>query len=428
MFQLYFYLFCFIISSLSVSSQCPSSWTLYKTVFEAVENKTIRNNMYSISATRHMDIVCINNRIKLYNYRFFDIHTVSNSLSISTCTPSLHPISWTCLKNSFTCNNKKVLMTLKNFLGFSCNRNKEISVIVKNCNKIFWTNWIEFTNCSTSVQQIFKRQCLDCDGDVLPYQNQCPNKTTKTLQCRPSWGIWETGECISANCSSTGRRHRTRKCLYADGSKETDHKLCSDSLTNITERCVFDVKDCKNISKNYYVYLSSAVGAALILLFLLLLVVLYLKKNFRKNCLKSFEENAADEVNELVSNRNQSVIFDAYATVENKNINLKENETAFKDKVIHKSCIQNDATSTDNNAVYEFAADVELLEISKLESNTYNNLTIDNNRDKNDYDKLRIDCMSACEKSEENEYDQLKNEYLRQDDFSTDNLYSVLQN
>ena len=160
MFLLYFYLICFIISSLSVSLQCPSSWTLYKTVFKAVENKTIRNNTYSISAIRHMDIVCINNRIKVHDFRFFDIATVLNSLSISTCTPSLHPISWTCLKNSFTCNNKKVRMTLKNFSGFSCNTKTEISVIVKNCYKVFWSNWIEFANCFTSVQQIFKRQCL----------------------------------------------------------------------------------------------------------------------------------------------------------------------------------------------------------------------------------------------------------------------------
>ena len=44
----------------------------------------------------------------------------------------------------------------------------------------------------------------------------------------------------------------------------------------------------------------------------------------------------------------------------------------------------------------------------KLESNTYNTLTIENIRDKNDYDKLQIDYMSACKKSKENEYDQLK--------------------
>ena len=425
MFLLYIYIFYFFALSLSASSQCPSSWTSYKTVVATIANITHGNKKYLISATRNMNILCIHGRIKLSNLYHFNVSEVSSSFSKSSCTPSLNieKNSWS--NYGLTPNHKRVFMTLEKVSGWNCDKNKDISVDVKNCDKIFWTNWFQSANCSNSAQEVFKKKCLDCDGDVLAYQDQCPGKPIRTRQCPPSWSTWVVGECISANCSSTGRRHRIRKCLYADGSKETNYKLCSGSLTNKTEKCVFNVNNCKNISKNYYIYPSVAVGVALILL---LLLVLCLGKNFRKNRLKSLEENVADDVNELESNRNQNEICNVYATVKNENIKQTKNESASKDKVIYTSCIQNDATSTANDAVYQLAVDVEPYEMLKVESNTYNNLKIKNNKDENDYDKLRIDCMSACEKSGRNEYDQIKTHFVKQHNFSNDSLYNVLHN
>ena len=54
----------------------------------------------------------------------------------------------------------------------------------KNCDKLYWTNWIEITNCSLSRHRDYVRYCEDCDGYEVD-EKHCDGNSTMQEDCQP---------------------------------------------------------------------------------------------------------------------------------------------------------------------------------------------------------------------------------------------------
>ena len=154
----------------------------------------------------------------------------------------------------------------------------QFTYLYKNCNKLYWSNWAETSNCTSSAQTTFKRSCVDCDGDgVQP--KYCEGNFTEQIQCQPLWGSWsQEGLCKVIFCNLTGERVRSRRCLYSDGSQSPDTQLCSNQSAVVKEHCVGDAKQqaaaClqtqsaeggQSDNTGVYIYIGIAVSLILVL-------------------------------------------------------------------------------------------------------------------------------------------------------------------
>ena len=119
----------------------------------------------------------------------------------------------------------------------------EFVYLNKNCDKLFWTSWIEISNCSTSSNSIYARQCVDCDGE-LANARYCAGNQSMKCECQYAWSDWATKEtCNVTNCNSTGKRIKRRVCLYGEGNKTADVQFCrsySHESNVMMEQCDVD--------------------------------------------------------------------------------------------------------------------------------------------------------------------------------------------
>ena len=265
--------FLFVLVGISKSGIiCPKqSWTLFKNVteegswsFRVLTNYSMSTTLVQIKMCKTMRYRCPNeNEVELstsqgFRYWRQDQGNIEQKLNFTTSEE-------TC---KLDCNN------VTNRIGFcnlECISDVEVTLTVevryrrssgsgddkqwakweetgqfpylyKNCNKLYWSSWIETSNCTSSAQTTFSRSCMDCDGDEVQ-QKYCEGNFNKQTQCQPLWGPWaKAGPCEVILCNSTGERVRRRMCLYGDGSQSPDPKLCSNQSAIVKEQCAWDVK------------------------------------------------------------------------------------------------------------------------------------------------------------------------------------------
>ena len=165
-----------------------------------------------------------------------------------------------------------------------------VTYLYKNCDKLYWTNWIETTNCSSSRHWDYVRYCEDCDGDEVD-EKHCDGNSTMQEDCQPIWSEWiEVGPCVVTGCSlTTGERKKRRECLYGDGSEAMNYELCSNTSAIVMEQCnsMKISSECEqfsfNNSDNTGVYIGVGVG----LFFTILVSLVYC-------CWRKKQQNIAD--------------------------------------------------------------------------------------------------------------------------------------
>ena len=185
----------------------------------------------------------------------------------------------------------------------------EYSRLMKDCNQLYWTNWIETTNCETSPNITSKRSCLDCDGDALE-QKYCDatGHAVTEKNCDHYWGNWTIGTCVKTSCNRVGERVRTRPCLYCGGLKATNVSLCSkvnesaimreECINNtISVACLPQTSLGIGYSDKTSLYVGIGVALALIVVLSISLVIV----RCRRHNSKHFPSNATANPNPTFS-------------------------------------------------------------------------------------------------------------------------------
>ena len=110
----------------------------------------------------------------------------------------------------------------------------------KNCDKLYWTSWIEISNCSIFDNSIHIRQCVDCDKDLIN-SKYCVGNQLKNNSCHHRWSEWTVmGACNVIGCKLTGEQVRKRVCLYGDDRETANVELCrsnSNKSDVMVEQC-----------------------------------------------------------------------------------------------------------------------------------------------------------------------------------------------
>jgi len=165
--------------------------------------------------------------------------------------------------------------------------NIDYSFLGKNWDHVYWTNWIETTNCETSSHIKFKRLCVDCDSDSLE-QIYCNagGPTVMEQECNHYWGEWNEGSCVTSACNGAGDRVTARQCLYGNGSEASDSVLCLKGNKTATKMETYATLELKcniqnsfDYSQNSGVYI--ALGTGIFLLLFQALVIAFLLKKLR---------------------------------------------------------------------------------------------------------------------------------------------------
>ena len=272
--------FVLVVLSLFVSASgiyCPqSSWADYKNVDESSWSFDVPSSTYYVNVvlTRYSDYKCDSNSISFKS-------ELGQSFNLSPSSESDYynfqhspQSNWQC---SMECNSKLVDFILKyqerskGILGgwnswSSWEYLNEYRFLNKNCEKLYWTNWVETSNCETSAQTAFTRNCTDCYNDTIS-QQYCNGNTTIHVSCQPMWSEWSgAGNCISPSGNTTGERKRTRKCLYGDGSEASNVQLCCNQSSHSTKLCTANSTDCEvstdtdSAGNNLALYVGVGVG------------------------------------------------------------------------------------------------------------------------------------------------------------------------
>ena len=217
---------------------------------------------------RYFLVNCIVTMIVIFNYHFSSSITCSRSVIIRP------KYSWTEYKtvvkaefytsrtrNIFTAqwvrNKYEFLWSLSESCEQECNKlnvtlqvaykNKRINsawsllgnvtYLYKNCDKLYWTNWIETASCSLLRHWDYTRNCEDCDGNEVD-EKHCNGNSTIQKDRQPIWSEWIEGDCIVTGCNQTvWERVRTRKCFYGDGKEATQSELCFHQSTTMKKQC-----------------------------------------------------------------------------------------------------------------------------------------------------------------------------------------------
>ena len=251
------YLFVLIATSISTKIDCQNyptnNWESYRVVkikpFSIVVS-TIRSfENASFILTRQTDYKCSNNDTVAFKTKW-DLSLLPQLQAIANCSyrfrlQNLEPNTseWNSTVANVTaeyqnssqiCNDSGVVWSSWSFFA-------KIPYLFENCNKLYWSNWLETSNCKSSSHKNYARWCTDCDGFVVD-KHFCAGNTTKSVFCRPSWGEWSETRCCSiTGIALRGERIRTRKCLYVNGSEAFHVKQCSDQSPIMTEQCYKNV-------------------------------------------------------------------------------------------------------------------------------------------------------------------------------------------
>ena len=285
-------LLIFMIISARAASNCSSSWTEYKTVQEVSLRYSSENeNEFKINRTTRFR--CSNDSIihfkTHWNIREEFDENVQNFEIIST------DIQTSCLGKN--CENIMLQVSVDfqtrlwpfccfcirpSWSEWSSSISGNYFFMVKNCDKLYYTSWIE-TSCSTSTVTI-RRTCMDCDGDALE-QKYCDatGHAVDKNDCNHYWGNWTEWPCVTTGYNTVGERVRTRQCLYDNGDESTDVRLCTNgnesaimkekcTNTTIPAECLSQTSSVTNnaeINKGFYFGIGVAVALIVILCILL---------------------------------------------------------------------------------------------------------------------------------------------------------------
>ena len=300
-----FFFMPFLASSKS-SITCPQcSWTEYKAAVEGPWSFMIERDSGKLSEEFSI--------LRYTQYRCSDDNEVQFNTSrngIVSSTQWAHseyqPFRYFSRSCEQECNSQNVTLQV-GFRNKGNNRMlyllKQVTYLYKNCDKLYWTNWIETTNCSLSHHRNYVRYCEDCDGDEVD-EKHCNGNSTTQKDCQYFWSSWIEGNCIVTKCNPTvWERARTRKCLYGNGSETINYGLCSNNSAIATEQCknnTLPIKCSTNTvsgteSDNSNLYIG--IGVALILMaifFILLAVVLYHRRKCQINSTPNQNPNTHD--------------------------------------------------------------------------------------------------------------------------------------
>ena len=291
--------FCFVFTMISFSRSaiiCPQrSWTEYKTVEEGPWSflmEIYRNHRPVVNRTirRVTQYRCSNDNDVEFRTRrrgqTFGPSWVRNSNTF------FQRFFETCEEE---CDSQNVTVHVK----YRNNYNDgwyllgNFTYVYKNCDKLYWTNWIETTNCSISRERNHIRNCADCDSDSVD-EKYCDGNHTLQENCQPTWGAYiEEGPCVVTGCNpNAGEQIKRRECIYGDGSEATNSKLCSNQSTRVAEQCTnntLPIECTAHTSSatafdNTSLYIGIGIALALIvILCIVLTVVLYRRRKYRTN-------------------------------------------------------------------------------------------------------------------------------------------------
>ena len=291
--------FCLVFTMISFSRSaliCPQHrWAEYKTAVEGpwsfvMEIYGSDGPVVSSTIRRVTDYRCSNDN---------DVEFRTNRLRLI-----LGP-SWVHDRNTFRqlfseiceeecdCQNVTVQVNYYNYDYKKWYQLGDFTYVYKNCDKLYWTNWIETTNCSLSRKRYYVRICADCDSDSVD-NKYCDGDPTMQADCQPTWGAYiEEGLCVVTGCDpNAGEQTKRRECIYDDGSEATNPTLCSNQSTRVAEQCTNNTLPIECTARtssatefdNTSLYIGIGITLALIvILCIVLAVVLYRRRKHRTN-------------------------------------------------------------------------------------------------------------------------------------------------
>ena len=283
-----------VISACSASN-CSSNWTEYKTVQEAsFRYSSVNENEFIVNRT--IRYRCFNNSIiqfktnwttrekfdeNVQNFRLNDVDIQTSCLG-KNCENIMLQVSVDFQTRLWrTC----CFRFCRKWTDWSSTISGKYFFAVKNCDKLYWTSWIETTSCATSAVTIRRRTCMDCDGDALE-QKYCDatGHAVDKNDCNHHWGNWTEESCVTTGCNTAGERVRTRQRLYVNGHEAADVRLCSNSNesafmqkeecinTTIPAECLSQISSGTGNAHIMGFYLGIGVAVAMIVILCVLLV------------------------------------------------------------------------------------------------------------------------------------------------------------
>ena len=242
------------LSAKAVHLNCPQRvWAEYKTNEVGSWSTCLSPSCFTevtFVLTRNVNYQCENNDIE-FQTEFIHQHW-GNWYVWSNYLFRIRPGNlWQC---TLSCNEEYVDVPFEyrkwsGWYWYDWSSLGELSFLNRNCDKLYWTSWMETLSCGTSAQSTSTRYCMDCYDEEIN-QKYCHGSISKNETCWPVWSEWSKAEdCISSGCHSTGERIRTRKCLYENESEALDVQLCSDDSPTKTETCANNLTDCKVSTK-----------------------------------------------------------------------------------------------------------------------------------------------------------------------------------
>ena len=287
----------FTVTFADTAINCPSSWSEYKTVQEV---------SYRHSVSRENEVIV--NRLVMYqcseknDIKFNTTWSVqkNSTESFSRFRLQLDDISKFCLNQNCTDIVLKIRVNYQRRVFY---RNTgwtrwafwtttgENSFLKKNCDKLYWTNWITTSTCETSSYIIRNRACMDCDGDALE-QKYCDATGDAVAQenCNHYWGNWIERSSVTTGCNTIGERVRTRQCLYDDRREANNVQFCfksnesavmKEKCTNntIPVECLPQASTGTGDANNTAFYVGIGVAIALIVTLCILLVIVRCRRH-----------------------------------------------------------------------------------------------------------------------------------------------------
>ena len=286
-------LLIFIVSYTLASFNCSSSWNKYKSVkagsfrysseieTEFTFNRTIRYRCSNDSIIQFKTNWTTKKEIhqNVQNFKLISVG-IQNSCQGENCKNIRLNVSVQ-FRTRFWISNWRYI----GWSAWSLPINGNHFFVVKNCDKLYWTNWIETTSCASSSHVTLRRSCADCDGDALE-QKYCDATGLSVLKknCSHYWGDWTEGTCVTTGCNTVGERVSTRQCLHADGREAIDVILCSngnesanikEECTNntISDECLPPFSSGTDNAENTSFYVGIGVAVSFIVFFCILLVI-----------------------------------------------------------------------------------------------------------------------------------------------------------
>jgi len=105
------------------------------------------------------------------------------------------------------CDSKWVNITVMR-TGFSISILKEkhefqIPILEKNCDKLYWSDWVETTNCSSTKLSNYTRLCVNCDGKAVEEDLKplCNGTERKVDTCHNSAIVLQTSTYLYTRIS-----------------------------------------------------------------------------------------------------------------------------------------------------------------------------------------------------------------------------------